>query len=333
MGTQSRAVRLVAGAVAFAGLAVLHAVAAPVHAEQTASAAVDTTPITVTDAPAGERTPVPLRVRGASDQDGLVIRIDYYHDLPYRETYSNCVTPDQEPGFIVCAWPNLRLGAGKVYQIAPSTPLGFDVLDDVPGPVDICRYTFGCGYRAETVGADTATKVLARDGGSMHGPILRLTQVAPDPADSWRAYSRIRLITARNPADVEARGGTIRGRKGAVVSLTVGAANLGPAWWPAPDKNGSDSLIVTLPRGVTLVQKPELCSSMDNRAIRCTMSGLWIDELLQWTFRVKIIKNGPRQSGAVYLDTQPGQNSWYDTNLDLNQANNTAPIRRAVPRR
>jgi hypothetical protein len=99
------------------------------------------------------------------------------------------------------------------------------------------------------------------------GGVLTLSPVAtvaanpqadPDASNNWTSVA-IR-VTGRNTVNLVARGASLTGRRGAVVTADVGVRNAGPATLDATQiADGAVFVYVAVPPGTTAVSVPDVC--------------------------------------------------------------------------
>ncbi|MGH8795347.1 MAG: hypothetical protein ACRDXX_22230 [Stackebrandtia sp.] len=319
-----RTIALGVAAAACVGVAATVLTTVSVYADASDGTPLETTPVAVADAADGARTEVPMRLRGTSDTAGIVLNVSDFRDLPYNSDYSNCGAPDEEPGGFLCVWPDLTIADGEVYEVSSDTPIGFTVDENTPGPVDVCFMNGGCTYWAEAMGTEDAQYWLDYIGGDMTEP-AELVPGDDDPADEWGEQSEIEFVTAENPADVEVADTHVDGGMGDQVALQVSPKNLGPADWLAPTQLGEETLKITLPTGLKVVD-PAGCDTDGDRRLTCATDVVWADTTPTREFVVEIVDAIASRDGEIFFDTAPKDGGFYDVNLDPNQDNNKAVI-------
>lgn len=290
--------------------------------------AVETTPVTITEVVSSGNTEIPLRFRATADQAGVVLtlrhsRIGFGGD----EEFENCVPSNHDPDEVLCIWPELKFEASQIYRISPQTPLTFVAPEGSPGPVDLCNGYADCSYRAETIGADDAAKMLSDLGGSTGGNQLQLVEGDSDPDDAWQTgSSHIGFITKENLTDLSAVGKNLTGKIGDTMDLELIVRNDTDIVWYSPHRDGANTLTVEIPSGVRVTQTPEDCQTQDDRVFHCSRFEFGYQGIFYWHFPVEITGDGPFVDGKITVNTAPGDDSWYDTDLDPNQSNNSAVI-------
>ncbi|MFC4333924.1 LPXTG cell wall anchor domain-containing protein [Salininema proteolyticum] len=159
--------------------------------------------------------------------------------------YDNCSTEAN-----ACAFPDLNLEPGKVYEVAADTPVNVVVDDTAPGPWDTRLFSSSrpmdenLWWRFVEVGAD-----LDFDSSSQ----LRLVE-STGPSFEEKAQARISIVD--NPYDIAMKGADVEGTTGEEKTLELTVSNDSETAAHFVDTPGrwSSSLLVTvdLPDGLAI---------------------------------------------------------------------------------
>ncbi|AGL14771.1 hypothetical protein [Actinoplanes sp. N902-109] len=283
----------------------------------------------------GRSVEIPARVRNQGDEvvHGAAVLVTYRSPFQFKapRTYTNC---SYAGGLLVSCRFDRDLAAGTSYQTRIPYAVSPTALSPTPGFRDVQLVWMTTAELADQ-------GELGTPGTGTELTLDEMAQTLADPqADEDKSnntsYVDLEVTGQKNGVDFAAVGDQVSGRKGDVVTATVGFRNLGPAGYNAWDVVQS---AFTVPPGTTVVDGvPEGCLSQDADGMwqpdqpgktfySCTVDAvLGVGDRVTFDFHLRIDKVIAGAKGTFLAGGGPCQRECPIFQADINLRNQQATV-------
>ncbi len=268
-------------------------------------------PLTVTP---GATMSLPVEMTNFGDDTAATISV--FVGTPryatFKDRLAGC-TYDDESLSMECQLKDVNLRPGESLELVN---VRMAIGATAPGPLDI-------GEGTVFVNPMTGTKPEQRAAATTSG--LRYVRKAAPPehlpdVDDRDNQTNFVIRTTANATDHAALGAKVTGKVGAVVPVTVGQTNHGPADSAPLGVDGwGNTLVVAAPKGTEFVAAPARCVAVvAKRKYSCEPEGgLALKAKQNWAFKLKITSATVGKDGTVTVDGGA---------LDVDKGNNAATL-------